>query len=83
MAETPSSRSGEGRQVALTWGDLAPSPLVGEGWGEGGNRPAADTLPPYRVIAGIKPGRATGMDEAGVGRGLIGIVTDSFNNKQT
>ena len=62
---------------------LAPSPLVGEGWGEGGNRPAAGTLPPYRVIAGIEPGRTAGEGEAGVGRERIGIVTDSFNNKQT
>lgn len=64
---------------------LAPSPLVGEGWGEGGNRPAADThtQPPYRVIADIVPGRTAGEGVAGVGRELLGIITDSFNNKQT
>ena len=56
---------------------------MGEGWGEGGNRPAAGTLPPYRVIVGIEPGRTAGEGEAGVGRERIGIVTDSFNNKQT
>jgi len=61
---------------------LPPPPWWGR-VGERGAAPAADTLPPYRVIVGIEPGRTAGEDDAGVGRERIGIVTDSFNNKQT